>query len=191
MHAPHAARGRVKEVAVPSGPLEPGWRECRIRRRVTGLGDVRVHHVGRRVGRLAPAEGSTHVRGMPSAEPKRPASWSQVWRLVRLETFNLLAEYGSLVIFTAGAVSLEAVRQKFVMPEAANLALFVAEAVTAFTMIVPKAIRAVGDVLQTLAITAHDVAYALRHGARRPAIAPGEVALALRSGTRRPDPESV
>jgi hypothetical protein len=48
------------------------------------------------------------------------------------------------------------------------MALIVAEGVAALTMIAPKTIRAIGEVVQVLGITLHDAAYALRHGSRRP-----------------------
>ena len=66
------------------------------------------------------------------------------------------------------AAAAEVARRSFELPPAADAMVIVAEAVTALTMIAPKTIRAVGEVVQVLGTTGHDVAYALRHGSRRP-----------------------
>jgi hypothetical protein len=51
---------------------------------------------------------------------------------------------------------------------APNVGIIIAELATAITMIVPKAIRAIGEILQVLGITLHDVGYAFLRGRRRP-----------------------
>lgn len=91
-----------------------------------------------------------------------------------METLNLLAEYGTLVIFTGAAVAIESMRQAWKLPDAWNKAIVTAEVVSAVTMIVPKAIRAVGEIVQVLGIALHDGAYAVRHGSRRPRETAGE-----------------
>lgn len=104
----------------------------------------------------------------PNGASGRPKSLREAGRRVWLETINLLAEYGTLVVFSALAAGAETVRQSVALPTAANVAVIAAEAVTALTMITPKAIRAVGEVIQMIGITLHEAGYALRHGERRP-----------------------
>ena len=98
----------------------------------------------------------------------RPTSLRDAGRRVWLETLNLVAEYGTLVVFAGLAAAAEAARRSSELPPAADLGMIVAEAVSAVTMIVPKAIRSIGDVFETAAITMHDVWYAVRYGERRP-----------------------
>lgn len=109
-----------------------------------------------------------HVIRMPSPTEDRPASLREAGRRVWLETLHLVSEYGTLVVFSAGAVLLEAFRQRWQLPEPANSTVLAAELVASATMIAPKAIRAMGDILQSMALMVHDVIYAAVHGARRP-----------------------
>jgi len=102
--------------------------------------------------------------GGPELKPK---TLRQAGERVWLETLNLLAEYGTLVVFSAAEILAEALRHN-VQDAAGNTAILVAEIVTAGTMIVPKAIRAISDILQLILFAGHDVIYAARHGTRRP-----------------------
>ena len=104
---------------------------------------------------------------VPNNGTARPTTLREVGHRIWLETLNMLAEYGTLVIFSALAAMAEAVRQKEQLPVAANAGFIVAEAATALTMIAPKAIRAVGEVIQVIGIAGHDAAYAVAHGRRR------------------------
>jgi len=97
-----------------------------------------------------------------------PHTLREVGRRVWLETLNLLAEYGTLLVFSALTVAGELARRRWNLPVVAHAALVVAEIATVLTMVVPKTIRALGEVVQVLGIVGHDAVYALRHGTRRP-----------------------
>jgi len=98
----------------------------------------------------------------------QPRTLLEAGRRVWLETLNLLAEYGTLVVFSGLTVAGDVARRQWHLPAVTNAAVIVAEVATVATMVLPKAIRAVGEVIQVLGIVGHDAAYALRHGTRRP-----------------------
>jgi hypothetical protein len=97
----------------------------------------------------------------------RPRSLKEALTRVWLEALNMIAEYGALVVFAGGAAALELARRSWNLPTPANVGVIVSEAAAALTMVAPKSIRALGDVLQVLAITMHDVWHAIRYGKRR------------------------
>jgi hypothetical protein len=89
-------------------------------------------------------------------------------RVLLLDVLNTFVEHGALVIFVAAIIGLDALRRKFGVESWAYRAIYVAEVVTLVTMVVPKAIRALGAILETLAVVGHRVVYSFRHGSRRP-----------------------
>ena len=106
--------------------------------------------------------------GMLVPSEERPTTVRQVGRRLWLETLNGVAEYGGLVIFSGLAVAIELTRRAMQLPTAANVGIIVSEVLAAWTLIVPKAVRTLGDFLQVVAITGHDVVYSFRHGEKRP-----------------------
>ena len=79
----------------------------------------------------------------------------------------MLAEYGTLAIFAALDGIMELGRRHWNLPQAANVAVLITEGVTAMVMILPKTIRAIGDVLQVIGMTYHDVVHVFKHGSKR------------------------
>lgn len=105
---------------------------------------------------------------MSDQSEEKPTSVRQVGRRLWLEFLNGVAEYGGLAIFGGVAVAVDLTRRKLQLPGPANVGVIVTEALTAWTLIVPKVLRTLGDFLQVVAITSHDVVYAFRHGKKRP-----------------------
>jgi hypothetical protein len=80
-------------------------------------------------------------------------------------------EWGTLVIFGGLALLLDSLRESLDSRGVAEpwvRVTWFAEWATILTRVGPKVLSALGDILETAMITLHDIAYAARHGSRRP-----------------------
>lgn len=108
---------------------------------------------------------------MTERDPKAdgpPLTLKDVVTRLWLEALNSIAEYGSLVVFSALAVAVEVLRRKAHLEPAMDAIIVVAEIVSALTMIVPKAVRAVAEIVHHIAVAGHDMKHVIATGRRRP-----------------------
>jgi hypothetical protein len=84
-----------------------------------------------------------------------------------LDTWNVLTEHGPLVIFAAAMMALDVLRRKYGMPSPFYPILLVAEVTTGLTLVAPKAVRALGEIVEVMVLKVHDIKHAFRHGSRR------------------------
>lgn len=122
-------------------------------------------------------------KGRPKPEPHpegRP--YRTPWERMCLETWTVLMEHAPLVPMAGIILVLDYLRRSLAQAEHSSLvwerAVLIAEVMSFITLLGPKLVRSLGELLQTIAVTWHAVAYSFRHGSRPPA-----------PGTEGPDPK--
>jgi hypothetical protein len=108
--------------------------------------------------------------------PRHPGPFRARWDKMRLETWNVLMEYGPLVVYLGFTFALGAIERR--LPDGVvreGVALM--KGATILVLVLPKFIRSLGEVLVTVAEVFHDVLYYARHGKRRPRGEPDHSAL--------------
>lgn len=99
-----------------------------------------------------------------------PSPYRDRWERFKQDCWNAIMEWGSLIVFGTLALLLDSLREYLDANHVAEAWVRVAwfgEWATAITQVGPRVIRAAREILETLAIAGHDVAYAIRHGRRR------------------------
>ncbi len=99
---------------------------------------------------------------------KKTGPFRERWNRMWLEIWNILTEHGSLVVFGGIIFAMDLARHQVKADDLIYRLLWVSEWTTGLTMVAPKIVRSGGDLLQNIVIEVHDLAYAVRHGKRKP-----------------------
>ena len=106
---------------------------------------------------------------------KKAGPFRERWNWMWLEIWNIITEHGSLVVFGGIVFAMDWARQQIQTDDPIYRLLWIAEWTTGLTMIGPKFLRSAGvlvqtggNLLQNLVIQVHHLAYAVRHGKRKP-----------------------
>lgn len=99
-------------------------------------------------------------------EPANPKSLRSALRLLKYQALNYLVEYGGATAFLIASAVAEALRRQLGIEGYGKLAFYIFEGVSLLTMVVPKAIRLLGDLAEAVAVAVRNVQVAWKTGER-------------------------